>query len=44
MKPKKQDTKKYSSPAIKKSGKTEGVIIGAIHKGCSSSSSRSKKG
>ena len=40
----KQDKKKYSPPAVKKSGMTEGVVIGAIHKGCNSSSSRSKKG
>lgn len=36
--------KKYTPPKILKKGNTKLVIVATVHKGCSSSSAKSKKG
>ena len=36
--------KKYVQPRAKMKGNTKLLVVGAIHKGCSSGSSRFKKG
>jgi len=36
--------KSYAKPSARKRGSTKLVIVAAIHKGCSSSTARNKKG
>jgi hypothetical protein len=36
--------KRYVPPAVKMQGNTKLLIVAAIHKGCPSSSAKSKKG
>ena len=36
--------KKYVSPRARKKGDTKSLVVAAIHKGCPSSSARTKKG
>lgn len=35
---------KYSPPSAKMKGDTKALVVAAVHKGCPSSSARSKKG